>query len=165
MVCLLLTVGAVPVAAGAQETERLVFPSSGFSISAFDSGPSGDVPHTPLMMLHSPVGGFSANVNVQIQPFAGTMNEYLETTKREFLTYSFEMLHGAVTDAGTIELEYTGDFQGKAMHWLARAEARAGLMYLVTATVPAERWDELEGEARRCVDSFRLENLEGGGDE
>ena len=55
-----------------QAQSRLDFPSAGFAIAVLEAEP-GDVGYIALTMSLPPTDGFAPNVNVQIQPFEGSL--------------------------------------------------------------------------------------------
>jgi len=57
---------------GADSTVRLRFPVTGFSIAPLEVAP-GDKPSEALIMFLPANGNFAGNVNVQIQPYSGTI--------------------------------------------------------------------------------------------
>ena len=67
----------------AESTNKLHFPVSGFSIAPLEVSP-GDKTGQALMMFLPVAGNFSANVNVQIQPYTGTIEEYTTLTLKQF---------------------------------------------------------------------------------
>ncbi|MEM1244877.1 MAG: hypothetical protein AAGA81_22200 [Acidobacteriota bacterium] len=151
----LLLAALAPNTLAAQSGARLAFPDSGFSIEPFEAEVPESV-HTPLMMFLPSTGGFAANVNVQIQPFEGDLQGYLDISAGQFEDAGIEVLSSKLVSEGVAVLEYTGPLQGNDLHWYARAIQQPGRIFLVTASLLAEQWEELGEKARRCVDSFEL---------
>ncbi|MGX5913830.1 hypothetical protein ACR0ST_03765 [Aliidiomarina sp. Khilg15.8] len=101
--------------------------------------------------------GFAANVNLQIQPYEGSLEEYEALSIAQFEQLELEVVQTDRSD-GELMFEYRGDMQGTEMHWYARVIQHDGLFYVVTATALAERWDEERDELTRSVQSFSLNN-------
>src|SRR5689334_20919211 len=80
-ISLLLALGMMAAGwtAAAQSTNQLHFPLAGFSIAALEE-PPGTSPQQALMMFLPATDSFAANVNVQIQPYSGSMEDYIALT-------------------------------------------------------------------------------------
>jgi hypothetical protein len=102
--------------------------------------------------------GFAANVNVQIQTYVSTIDDYLALSVRQCGTAGFKLLQQKTIDKSVAVLEYTGEMQGRLLHWYARAEKSAGKVYLVTATAADEQWSKVAPQLKACVDSFRCDS-------
>jgi hypothetical protein len=114
-------------------------------------------------MMFLPVAdGFAASVNVQIQPYGSTIDDYLALSVRQCETAGFKLLQQKNTDKSVAMLEYSGEMQGRLLHWYARAEKSAGKVYLVTATAADEQWSKVAPQLKACVDSFRCDSGEHG---
>jgi len=146
-------------AATAQATNQLHFPLSGFSIAALEETPGG-TQQQALMMFLPVAEGFAANVNVLIQSYEGTLEDYIAITREQLKKTDFKLLDKRVLGKTTAILEYTGEMQGRALHWYARAEKSGGRVYLATATATEEQWKEVASRLKSCVDSL---NCDGGG--
>lgn len=143
----------------AQSTNRLHFPTTGFSIAPLEA-PLAQSPQQPLMMFLPATDGFSANVNVQIQPYLGTIDEYVALSLQQFKSAKCTLLQRKTLGKSASVLEYSGEMQGRLLHWYARAEKSAGRVYLVTATAADGQWSSVAARLKACVDSFRCENGE-----
>ena len=141
----------------AESTNRLHFPQAGFTIAPLESPPGGS-PQQALMMFLPATDGFAANVNVQIQPYVGAMDEYVSLSAQQFKSAGFKVLQQKTSGKSVAIFEYTGKTQGHELHWYARAEKSGDNVYLVTATATAEQWDKEAARLRACVDSFRCES-------
>lgn len=106
--------------------------------------------------------GFAANVNVQIQPYVSSIDDYLALSVRQCETAGFKLLQQKIVDKSVMVLEYTGEMQGRLLHWYARAEKSAGKVYLTTATAADEQWSKVGPPLKACVDSFRCDTGEHG---
>jgi hypothetical protein len=144
-----------------QPTNRLHFPTTGFSIAPLEA-PPGESPQQALMMFLPVMDGFSANVNVQIQPYVGAIDEYLALSLQQFKTAGLKLLQQKTPGKSVAVFEYTGEVKGRLLHWYARAEKSAGKVYLVTAAAPDEQWSRVADKLKACVDSFRCDSGEQG---
>jgi hypothetical protein len=144
----------LPLAGNAESTNQLRFPIAGFSIAPLEDPPGGSI-QQPLMMFLPITNNFAANVNVQIQPYPGTMDEYMALTEEQFKRADFNLLRKNPLGKTTVVFEYTGDMQGRALHWYAKAEKSGDKVYLVTATSSEDEWSKLATRLKACVDSFR----------
>jgi hypothetical protein len=153
---LLATVAGLALLGAAEEGgRRLRFRTAGFSIEALDAPPAGDQAQALMMFL--PVSdAFAPNVNVMIQPFAGTMEEYLAVTRSQFDAAGITVVSSKV-GASSLLLEYTGPMQGRELHWYARAEKAGPRVYLATATATLQQWSRVGTQLKACVDSFKAE--------
>jgi hypothetical protein len=147
--------------AAAQSTNQLHFPLAGFTIAALDESPSAS-PQQALMMFLPTADGFAANVNVQIQPYAGTMDDYIALTLEQLKSADFKLLQKKVSGKAIAVFDYTGKMQGRALHWYARAEKSGARVYLVTASATDEQWNKVATRLKACVDSFRCDGGEQG---
>ena len=158
--CFLLLVGLpIALASAAESTNRLHFPMAGFTIAPLDT-PPGETPHQALMMFLPAADGFAANVNVQIQPYTGTIDDYLELSLKQFKNAELKVVQQKTTSKSVAIFEYTGKMQGLALHWYARAEKSGGSVYLVTASALPSQWSKEAARLKSCVDSFRCDGGE-----
>ena len=107
------------------------------------------------MMFLPAVDGFAANVNVQIQPYPGTIQDYVALSVKQCDTAGFKVLQQKATEKAAAVIEYTGQMQGRQLHWYARAEKSAGKVYIATATAADEQWSKLAPQLKAVVDSLR----------
>ena len=155
---LFLTTIALSMSA-ADSTVRLRFPVTGFSIAPLEVAP-GDKTCQALVMFLPATGDFAGNVNVQIQPYSGTIEEYTTLTLNQFKNASVKVIEQRKTGKSGVVFEYNGELQGRALHWYARAEKTGGHVYLATATATEEEWAGQGAKLRNCVDSLRCEGSE-----
>ena len=157
---LLLTLAAFTLKTSAAEsTNRLIFPVSGFSIKPLETR-LGELHQQALVMALPASDGFAANVNVQIQPYSGTLDEYIALSEEQFKAAGYKVLQRSRQGQSAVVFEHTGAMQGRALHWYARAERAKGRVYLVTATALETQWKTDSVMLKACVDSFRRENGE-----
>ncbi|NLW09819.1 MAG: hypothetical protein GX036_08180 [Firmicutes bacterium] len=134
----------------------VVYEKNGFTINALE-GEVGAVPYQVLVMFLPPTAdGFTPNVNVQIQPFAGTMADYTALSKQQIENAGWKLLNQATPGKDVVILEFAGEAQGFGFHWYAKAVKDGDRVYLVTATASESYWAELAEQLKTTVDSFKL---------
>ena len=106
--------------------------------------------------------GFAANVNVQIQPYSGTLDEYIALSEEQFKAAGFKVVQRSKQGQSAVVFEYVGEMQGRALHWYAKAVHATDRVYLVTATATETQWKREAVPLKECVDSFRREEGEAG---
>lgn len=146
--CALLIAASASVFAGPLE-----FPKYGFSIDAlepesFENGAN------PLILCLPAKDNFAANVNVAVQPFTGTMKQYIEISKDQFRSAGMKILSEKNGSDTEWVCEYAGEMNGSALHWYARAVAKGKLVYLVTGTGLDADWKDQSAAIIKCVESF-----------
>ena len=77
----LLCLAANSALAG-DKAETLTFKQAGFSIAPLDEPQKG--PSQTLIMFLPASDGFAPNVNVQIQPYSGSIDAYADLSKTQF---------------------------------------------------------------------------------
>jgi hypothetical protein len=159
-VIVLLAMAALSLPA-AESANRLQFPVSGFSITPLEEPPGENVRQAVIMFL-APSDNFAANVNVQVQPFKGTIDEYVELTLKQFKDARMKLIEQKRFGRSVAVFEYSGDLQGQSLHWYARAEKAGSHVYLATGTAAEPQWSKLAAQLKACVDSLRCENREPG---
>jgi len=142
-----------------QSTSQLHFPKTGFSIAPLEA-PLSQAPQQALMMFLPSTDGFAPNVNVEIQPYAGTMDDYVALSLAQFKSAKMKVLHQKTYGKSVAVFEYTGEARGQLLHWYAKAEKCAGRVYLVTATATQGQWSKVAAPLKACVDSFRCDSGE-----
>jgi hypothetical protein len=98
--------------------------------------------------------GFQPNVNVQVQPFKGTIEEYLTVSREQFKTTGMKLLN-ETHDARTAVVEFTGLLQGRPLHWYSRALLGKNGLILATGTSLESQWARVSATLRHSVDSLR----------
>jgi len=142
-----------------QSPGRLRFKSCGFSIEALEGQP-GDGTYAALMMFLPPTKGFAVNVNVVIQPYSGTIDQYAALSRKQFVAAKFKVIRDAKVGKDGLLFEYSGRLQGRQLRWYARAILRGDKVYLVTATATKDQWPGVSGKLKACEDSFRIDKAE-----
>ena len=143
-------------APAAESTNLLRFPVGRFSIAPLEGTP-GESIQQPLIMCLPAKQGFAANVNVQVQPFGGGLEEYKDITMKQFKDRDLKVITAKLVGNSELLLEYSGQFQAHELHWYARALKSGEHVYLVTATGLEDQWAEQGTQLKHCVDSFKCE--------
>ena len=153
---LLIFTAALLFAAGSS-ARALDFPSMGFQIDPLETSPSS--PPTQALMLFLPAeSGFAPNVNVVIQPYGGTREDYIKLSKGQFDQMELKIISEKTPSDNEWICEYSGDLQGSLLHWYARAILASGKVYLVTATSRDANWAAVSDPLKKCVDSFKIDS-------
>jgi len=157
-IILVIVIAAFVLPALAEEgANRLHFKVAGFSIQPLEAAPT-EIGSQVLVMSLPPSEGFAPYVNIQIQPYSGSMDEYIKLSQEHFKTAGWTVISQGRPGKSSVLFEFKGFVQAQPMHWYARAERMAGRIYLATATATENQWSE-EGEVlKRCVASFKCEN-------
>jgi hypothetical protein len=141
---------------GANAGQGLHFPMHGFSIAPLEGKTTGTNALLMTMFL-PPSGGFAANVNVVAQNAPGSLDDYMAASKRGFEQAGFTVIKADKLDDSTAVVEYAGNFQGKSLHWYAKASLKNNEVLLTTATATEQQWRKDADRLRECVDSFKRE--------
>lgn len=134
--------------------ETATFKEAGFSIETLDQKPS-PAGAAPLQMSLSPVNGFSGNVNVQIQPYPGTLKEYVSLSESQFVQMGLKTISSTSTN-DTATFEYTGVMNGYDLHFYAKVFKKGNLFYLATATDLSSEWPKNKIKLMSVINSFKL---------
>jgi hypothetical protein len=138
----------------ADSDNRLRFPTAGFSIAALDSPPD-QTARQALVMLLPASDNFSANVNVQIQPYTGSIEEYGTLTETQFKDAGVKVIEQKKLGKTAMVFEYSGEMRGQFVHCYARAEKAGDHVYLATATATQDQWPKQSAKLKACIDSLR----------
>ena len=115
-------------------------------------------PGKTLFIKADETGRVSANINIQIQPFTGTMKEYMDVSRAQF-EQMFEKGWKIVSEKQDGEKEWscelTGTAKGREYHFYARAVRGESKVYLITATSLQAEWESVGEKMRRHVDAFK----------
>lgn len=112
-----------------------------------------------VLLMSLPVAdNFTPNVNVLIQPYKGTLDEYTTLTLKQFKEHNIKLIEQKRVSDSVLALEYTGQLSGREVHWYGRAEKAGERIYLTTATTTEKLWPDQSGKLKECVDSFRCNN-------
>ncbi len=130
-------------------------PQYGFEIEALDGEPGGATTTAILMFL--PVSeGFAPNINVNIQPYKGTIKEYAALSKGQFVEMKWKILSEEQKSEDEWRAEYAATTKSGDLHFYARALKKGDRVYLVTATAKESQWAALQAKLRKHVDSLKL---------
>jgi hypothetical protein len=153
-----LGVLAVVVAAPAgKPSEPLKFPNSGFSIAPLDE--MGQGTGQALIMFMPPSDGFAPNVNVQVQEFPGSMDDYRTLSLKQIGDMKLTIVSEQLVK-GVFTMEYSGSLQGNDLHFCAKAIGGNGKVYLATGAAAEGQWKAVGAKIKECVDSFALMTAE-----
>ena len=130
-------------------------PQYGFTIEALDAPPSATTSTTALMTFLPASDGFAPNINVNIQPYPGKIANYITMSKDQFKKMNWVVVTEKQNGENEWIVEYTGQMQGKDLHFYARAVTKGGKVYLVTAAAKESQWNTMSGILRRNVDAFK----------
>lgn len=137
------------------EAGTIDLPVYGFQLDGLEAQP-GDVPTSAVMSFLPVTDGFAPNINVQIQPYAGSMADYITISKQQFAPMQWKVVSEKTVGDNEWVAEYTGPLQGNDLHFYARALSRNGKVYLVTGTAKQTQWPTVGDTIRKHVDSFKL---------
>ena len=154
--CLFLLTSLPLCVLAADSNNRLHFPTAKFSIAPLDSSP-GPASHAIMMMTLLPTNNFAGNVNVQIQPYKGTIDEYLSLSLEQFKDNGIVVHAKRNIGKTAVAFDYTGKLQGQALHWYSRAEKSGDHVYLATGTATEKDWTTQGPKLKACVDSFKCD--------
>jgi hypothetical protein len=136
------------------DNDTIRFEQAGFSINPLDQKAS-SAGSQPITMMLPAVNGFSANVNVQIQPYPGTLEEYEDLSKSQFKQLGLKTISTSRTKTMLV-LEYSGIMQGRHLHFYAKAAKVGELFYLATATDLESEWVSNSNKLKSVIDSFNV---------
>jgi hypothetical protein len=114
-------------------------------------------PGKTLFIKADESGKSSANINVQIHPFPGTLKEYMDLSRTQFDQF-FEKgwkILSEKQDEKEASCELVGTRKGKEYHSYSRAVKEGTKLYLITATALHEEWGTVGEKLRRHVDAFK----------
>ena len=145
------------VFAVAAYADKLMFNNYGFSIDtlAVDKNKKDSLSQTVFMFLPVEGGVFAPNVNVQIQKFEGSVDEYEALSNQQFTAAGAKII-SANKKSGEIIYEYEIKLEGMDMHMYSRGLFKDGSVYLVTATALISQWGSVGNILKKNVDSFQL---------
>lgn len=130
-------------------------PLSGFQIDALDAAPDPSAPGTILQLCLPATDAFAPNINVQIQPYTGSIREYAALSKQQFEDMKWKVVSEKQVSDNEWSVEYTGSMGDDALHFYAYAVSKNGKIYLATATAKETQWTKLSDTLRQHVDSLK----------
>lgn len=134
------------------DTSPAKFNQAGFSINVLDSETS-NAGSQPLMMMMPALNGFSANVNVQIQPYPGSVKDYKKLSEAQFVQMGLKTISSS-ENGNEIHWEYSGNINGKKMHFYSKAIKVGNLFYLATGTDLEVNWAQTSKKIKSVINSF-----------
>ena len=102
--------------------------------------------------------GVIPNLNVQRQSVKG-LTTFQQVSIPQFKSLGWTVLNDALVGAGSkaeLRLEYTGQFNGVALHWLAKAVEAGDSVVLITCTTHAEAWKDEAVLCKQALDSVKI---------
>ena len=140
----------------AQENpNRIYYPKLGFSIQPLEEESVGSN-YVVLQMYLPPTEKGSPNINVMLQEYKESLEEYKIFSDMQLKSINVSILSSAIKDNAYI-VEYTGQMSGKSIHVYTRAVKKGDRIYLITAAASPDQWREYSGKLIRTVNSFRLQ--------
>ena len=99
---------------------------------------------------------FTNNVNVTVEDFSDGLASYDEISIREFRQAGIDLIDHQMTSAFA-QYEYRTRMMGRDLHLYQRVLSTDTKVYLITATVSSDEWEEYEDAAKSIVNSFSIE--------
>ena len=130
-------------------------PLYGFQIDTLDATPNASATTTALVLCLPASEGFGPNINIQIQPYTGTIKEYATLSKGQFEELKWKIISEKEIGDNEWSVEYTGTGQSGELHFYARAISKNGKVYLATATAKESQWPTISDTLREHVDSLK----------
>lgn len=146
----------IPASLLADDPPRLVFPNAGYSIEGLDDELP-DQPFQSVILFAPATQGFAPNVNVRVQPFAGTVDEYVAANLKDLEKNDLELIGEPKVEENVVILEFQGSLQGRDLRFYSRSLLNDGRVVLVTATATKEQWETAGPKLRKCADSLKRE--------
>lgn len=110
----------------------------------------------PLIMMLPPSDGFAPNINIQVQAYPGSLDDYAALSMQQFRQLKFKVIKQMKVGNALI-FEYSGSMQGRDFHWFAMAHQKGNNIFLITATSTENQWKTLSEKLIECVKSFKLQ--------
>jgi len=142
-----------PVAA--ENGKTVTLPRSGYAIEVLDPGPAKAVAFDSFKMFLPPQGGFASNIDVQHQPYRGTLSDYAAPSVAAIQQANLTIGNARVEN-GAYMAEATGKVAGIdiELHFYFKAIKSGDNVILATATIPSSRWDTEKARLLPIVDSL-----------
>jgi hypothetical protein len=138
------------------QSERLHFKQNGFSIAPLEEAAKNDT--YQALMMYLPISeNFAPNVNVQIKPFTGPVEDYVKQTKQLLEQNKLKLIKEGVLGKNAYVFEYSGSFNELSLHLYTRSVLSGGRVYIITATATETQWKTYSEKLKSCVDSFELD--------
>lgn len=152
----MLLAGLLAAAAyGAEEKAQFVSKEHGITMAPPEAKDSGAQVYQIALFYLPAEDGFAANVNVQKQPYADTMEAYDKLSVSQFEALKITVLKRTL-GKDEILYEYKGTLQGAEMHFYSRAIKKGNAIILTTATALEASWEKQKAELVKSVDSVQV---------
>jgi hypothetical protein len=138
------------------EAATIELPLYGFQIDALDAAPDASSPTTVIQTFLPATDGFAPNINVQIQPYTGTIKDFAATSKGQFEQLKWNVVSDQQPNDNEWNVEYTGSFRGSDLHFYERALSADGKVYLITATAKESQWATVGDTLLKHIQSFKV---------
>jgi hypothetical protein len=138
------------------EATTIDLPLYGFQIESLDAKVDSPPPAKALIMFLPESDGFQPNINVLIQPYNGTINDYIAVTKEQFEQIQCKVISEHLKGENGWIVEYSVG-GGHDLHCYGQAVSKSSKIYLVTATAKESQWATVGDTLRKRVDSFKTE--------
>jgi hypothetical protein len=132
-------------------------PLYGFQIEALDATPNASATTTALVLCLPASEGFGPNINIQVQPYTGTIKEYATLSTGQFDELKWKIISEKEIGDNEWSVEYTGTGESGELHFYARAISKNGKVYLATATAKESQWPTVGDTLRQHIDSFKTD--------
>jgi hypothetical protein len=131
-------------------------PLYGFQIDSLDAKADSS-PAKALIMFLPESDGFQPNINVLIQPFNGTIKDYVVLSKGQFEQLQYKVISEHLIGDNGWSFEYSGPTNGHDIHCYAQAVSKNGKVYLATATAKESQWAAVGDTLRKHIDGFKAD--------
>ncbi len=131
-------------------------PLYGFQIDLLDAQINSS-PAKALIMFLPESDGFQPNINVIIQPYNGTIKDYIALSKGQFEQMQFKVISERPIGDNGWSFEYSGPTSGNNIHCYAQAVSKNGKVYLATATAKESQWATVGDTLRKHIDGFKID--------
>lgn len=104
------------------------------------------------------VNKFAGNINVIIQTFDGTMEEYYGKSRDQIKTFKFQIIKTSF-EKNQAFFEYTGKLADNQLHFYQMYVKNGNKFYVATATALDIDWENQKSELINSVNSFKLNKI------
>jgi hypothetical protein len=153
LVLLLICLSLISFAEAAQ---TLRFKQLGYSIAPLEGTAKGASYQTLMMFLPPPDTEFAPNVNIQIQAYTESLENYVALSKGQFEELGFKVIKEK-KDKTSALFEYSGETQGMVLHFYQKVFMKNGQAFLATASATEKQWPNVSAKLIACIDSFVLD--------
>ena len=112
-----------------------------------------------LLTMCLPVtDAFAPNVSVMAEPSAGSIDDYVASSKKEYAKSNLTILNVNKLDADNVILEYSGPVENRKLHFYSKASHRGTEMIIATAICTEKQWADSGAKLRGCIDSLQRDS-------